>query len=210
LKKKNQNGFRRSRSTVSQVLTVRRIIEGVRTKNLEAVLLSVDFSKAFDSIHRGKMEQILRAYGIPNETVDAIMMLYKNSTAMVRSPDGDTDLFSITAGVLQGDTLAPYLCIICLDYVLRISVDKIKEKGLTLDRARSRRCPARTITDADYADDLALFADKVAETTSLLHSLEKAADGIGLHVNADKTEFMSFNQEGDIQSLSGNPIKKVE
>ena len=33
--------------------------------------------------------------------------------------------------------------------------------------------------DADYADDLALFADKVVEATSLLHSLEKPADSIG-------------------------------
>ena len=54
----------KNRSTIGQILTVRRIIEGVRAKNLEAVLLFVDFSKAFDSIHRGKMEQILLAYGI--------------------------------------------------------------------------------------------------------------------------------------------------
>ena len=87
--RRNQNGFRKNRSTGSQILTVRRIIEGVRARNLQAVLLFVDFSKAFDSIHRGKMEQILLAYGIPKETVDAIMMLYKNTRAKVRSPNGD-------------------------------------------------------------------------------------------------------------------------
>ena len=67
--RKNQNGFRRNRSVTSQILTVRRIIEGVRAKNLKAVLLFVDFSKAFESIHRGKMEEILLAYGISTETV---------------------------------------------------------------------------------------------------------------------------------------------
>ena len=45
---KNQNSFRRNRSTNSQILTIRRILEGVRAIN--------DFTKAFDSIHRGKME----------------------------------------------------------------------------------------------------------------------------------------------------------
>lgn len=208
--RKNQNGFRKSRSTVSQILTVRRIIEGVKSRNLEAVLLFVDFSKAFDSIHRGKMEQILLAYGIPNETVKAVMMLYNNSTAMVRSPDGDTDFFEITAGVLQGDTLAPYLFIICLDYVLRTSVDKLQEHGLTLNRQKSKRHPAKIITDADYADDLALFADTTAKAELLLHSLEKAASGIGLYVNADKTEYMSFKQDGDIKSLANKPIQKVD
>ena len=70
--RKNQNGFRRNRSPTSQILNIRRILEGVRTKNLQATLIFVDFTKAFDSIHRGKMEQILLAYGIPKETVAAI------------------------------------------------------------------------------------------------------------------------------------------
>ncbi len=96
-------------------------IEGVRAKNLQATLLFVDFTKAFDSIHRGKMEQILLAYGLPKETVAAIMILYRNTKVKVRSPDGDTEYFDIVAGVLQGDTLALYLFIICLDYMLRTS-----------------------------------------------------------------------------------------
>ena len=68
--RKNQNGFRRNRSTKSQILTIRRILEGLRAKNLQATILFVDFTKAFNSIHRGKMEQI------PKENVAAIMMLY--------------------------------------------------------------------------------------------------------------------------------------
>ena len=119
--RKNQNGFRRNRSTTSQILTIRRILEGVRAKNLQATLLFVDFPKAFDSIHREEMELILLGYGLPKETVAAIMILYRNTNVKVRSPDGDTEYFDIVAGVLQGDTLAPYLFIICLDYVLRFT-----------------------------------------------------------------------------------------
>ena len=77
--RKKQNGFRRNRSTTSQILTIRRIVEGVRAKNLQATLIFVDFTKAFDSIHRGKMEQILLAYGIPKETVAAITILHRNT-----------------------------------------------------------------------------------------------------------------------------------
>ena len=51
------------------------------------------------------------------------MMQYKNTKLKVRSLDEDTDYFDIVAGVLQGDTLAPYLFIICLDNVLRTSID---------------------------------------------------------------------------------------
>ena len=104
--RKNQNGFRRNWSTTSQILTIHWILEGVRAKKLNATILFVDFSLAFNSIHRGKMEQILLAYGLPKETVTAIMILYKNTKVKVRSMDGDTDYFNIVAGVLQGDKLA--------------------------------------------------------------------------------------------------------
>ena len=100
-------------------MAIRRILEGIRAKNQQATLLFLDFTKAFDSIHRGNMEQILLAYGLPKETVAAITILYWNTKVKVRSPDVDTEYFDIVAGILQGDTVAPYLFIICLDYVLR-------------------------------------------------------------------------------------------
>ena len=72
--------------------------------------------------------------------------------------------------------------------MLRISIDKIKENGFVLRKKRSRRYPAKTITDAEYADDIAILANTSAQAETLLHTLEWAAAGIGLHVNAHKTE----------------------
>ena len=178
-------------------------------KNLQVTLIFVDFTKAFDSIHRGKMEQILLAYGLPKETVAAITILYRNTKVKVRSPDRDTEYFDIVAGVLQGDTLAPYLFIIGLDYVLRTSIDKIRENGFELTKKRRRRYPATTITDADYADDSPILANTPDQAETLLHSLERAAAGIGLYVNAHKTEYMCYNQTGDISTLDGTPLKLV-
>ena len=126
------------------------------------------------------MEQILLAYGIPKETVAAKTILYRNTKVKVRSPDGDTEYFDIVAGELQRGTPAPYLFIICLDYVLRTSIDKIRENGFELTKKRSRRYPATTITNADYADDIAILANTPDQAKTLLHSLERAATSIGL------------------------------
>ncbi len=52
----------------------------------------------------------------------------------------------------------PYLFIICLDYVRRTSIDKIKENGFKLTKGKSRRYPAKTYTESDYVDDIALLA----------------------------------------------------
>ena len=203
--RKNQNGFRRNRSTTSQILTIHRILEGVRAKNQQATLLFADFTKAFDSIHKGKTEQILLAYGLPKGTVAAITILYRNTKVKVRSPDGDTEYFDIV--VLQGDTLAPYLLFICLDYVLRTSIDKIRENSFELTKKRSRRYPSKTITDAD---DTAILANTPNQAETLLHSLERDAAGIGLHVNVHKTEYICYNQTGDISTRDRTSLKLVD
>ena len=112
--------------------------------------------------------------------------------------------------MLQGDTLAPYLFIICLDYMLRTSIDKMEDNSFKLAKEKSRRYPAQTITDSDYTDDIAFQANIPAQAESLLHSLEWAAAGIGLHVNADKTEYLCFNQRGDISTLNGSSRNLVD
>ena len=77
---------------------------------------------AFDSIHRSMMMKILKAYDVPPRLLAAINKLHENTRARVITPDVETELFQIIAGVLQGDTLAPYLFAIILDYVMRTNI----------------------------------------------------------------------------------------
>ena len=146
-------------------------------------------------------------YSLPKETVAAIMMLYKNMKVKVRSPDGDRLLW-------HGSRCATrrYISsiIICLDNVLRMSIDLMKDNGFKLAKERSRRYLAQTIMDADYADDMALLANTPAQAETLLDCLERAAGGIGPHVNADKMEYMCFNERGDISTLKGGLLKLVD
>ena len=109
-----------------------------------------------------------------------------------------------------GETLAPYLFIIFLDYVLRTSIDKIKENCFKVKKDRSRRYPTKTITDAVYANDIVLLANAPTKAETLLHTLERVALGIGLHVNAHKAEYICFNQIGDISTLYGSSLKLVD
>ena len=85
----------------------------------------------------------------------------------------------------------------------------MKDNGFKLTKQRSRRYPAQTIMDANYTNDIALLANTPAQAKTLLHSLECAVAGIGLHVNADKTEYMCFNQKSNISTLNGSSLKLV-
>ena len=86
----------------------------------------------------------------------------------------------------------------------------MKENGFTLKKTRSRRYPAQTITDADYTDDIMLLANTPIQAESLLQSLEQATSDTGLHVNADKTEYMRFNKKEDISTLNNSSLKLLD
>ena len=76
-----------------------------------------------------------------------------------------------------------------------------------LAKERSRRYAAQTITDVDYADDIAFMANTLTQAESLWHTLKQEAAGIS---NVDKTEYMRFDQSGDISTLKGGPLKLVD
>ena len=75
LLRKNQNGFRRGRSTISQILSIRRILEECRKYNKEITLCFVDFQKAFDTISREKIFEIIHLYGIPEKITKAVRVM---------------------------------------------------------------------------------------------------------------------------------------
>lgn len=81
-----------------------------------------------------KLFCFLFSFQPPN--VSAVNILFTNTTVQVQSPD--TDFFEIMTGVLQGDTLAPYLFIIVLDYSLRLATDDEQIMDYLLSKAKNR------------------------------------------------------------------------
>ena len=80
---------------------------------------------------------------------------------------------------------------ITLDYLLKTSIDENKDLGLTLSKQRSRRYPASKITDADYADDLVIFADSRRNADKLLNILVESGKIVGIKVIVKKTQHMN-------------------
>ena len=189
---------------------MRRLLEGARSRNIPAALLFIDFKKAFDSIHRGTMLKILRAYGIPDNIVDLIGVMYTDTKAQILTPDGMSELFDILAGVLQGDTLAPYIFIIVVDYCMRQALDAHPELGLTLTPARSRRVKSVHFSDVEFADDIGLIADSIADIQSILSRVESAANAVGLYMNVGKTKYMTANIMGPDVPILGNSGDRIE
>ena len=95
---------------------------------------------------------------------------YTSLCAKVVSPDGDTDYFKITAGVMQRDTLEPFLFVILLDYASRKAINgRELELGLTLIERRGRRYPPVYICGLNFTDDFVLFFNEIQQAKQLRH-----------------------------------------
>ena len=75
--------------------------------------------------------------------------------------------------------------------------------------AKKQKVPCKNNYRRRLRHDITILANTPNQADTLLHSLERAAAGIGLHVNAHKTDYMCYNQTGHISTLDGTPVKLV-
>lgn len=212
----SQSGFRRFRSVDEQAASLVHIISTLKRlqdKNYAFVVNFLDFAKAFPSTSWVAIRGALAAFQVPQEIIDAIMVLYdpQQLRAFVATPDFDTDFFPLTTGTMQGDTLAPYLFIVVLDRVLDAAFHQISqidpEYGILLKNAsgtRSRPGLAQEVrlADLDFADDIALLtlatttAEAVRKAQLMLDTVAEYASRANLFMKPgeNKTAIMVFGQ----------------
>jgi hypothetical protein len=187
----NQNGFRPHRGTQGHILSHSRIAELVRLRswNKQVALLYVDFSAAFDSVYWGSIENVLMLKGVAPELIMAMMALYKGATTVVRTPEGPTDPLPISAGVLQGDTLAPYLFIIMVDEIMREVDRRTGHHGTTFQNSNGQDLK---VFDLNYADDIVIAVGDCSKTQEVLTAIQEESIKFGLKINCapGKTEIV--------------------
>ena len=159
--------------------------------NITASLVFLDFRKAFDALHRSSIPVILSQYNVPNCLISDINQMYSDTSACVSTELGPTEWFKTTSGVLQGDTLSPYLFIVLLDYALKKTLQD--DVGFVVCKRNGRRHPAIHIGVLEYAD-ICLLAESIDDVECSLHRLEDSAVEICLKINHNKTKMMHLGQ----------------
>ena len=125
--------------------------------------------------------------------------------------DREADPFNLSAGVLQGYTLALYLLVLVVEYILRCAVPD-NSHGFIISPCvgiRSRTSsPAVAVSDLDFADDIALLSHNHGDA---LTSVEQEALTVGLKINRKKSEYMlvdDFKADPGLSVIEG-PIART-
>ena len=105
----HQCGFRRNRSTIDHILSIRQILEKKWEYNEEVHQHFIDFKKAYDSVRREVLYKIPIEFGIPRKLVSLVKMSLSETYSRVRVGKNVSDRFLISNGLKQGDTLSPLL-----------------------------------------------------------------------------------------------------
>ena len=180
--REEQAGFRKNRSTIDQIATLRIIVEQSIEWKSSLVVNFVDYEKAFDSLDRTTLWKIMRHYGIPGKLVTLVKELYEGSSCRVLHEGQLTDSFNIITGVKQGCILSPFLFILAIDWLMKETTSGGRN-GIQWTQ----------LEDLDFADDLALLSHKHAQMQEKTSELDILSRSVGLQIHPGKSKIFKVS-----------------
>jgi sorting nexin-29 len=178
-----QCGFRHNRSTTDHIFIIRQILKKKWEYNEAVHQLFIDFKKAYDSLRREVLYNILIEFGIPMKLVKLIKMCLSETCNRVRVAKHLSDTFPIKNALKQGAGLSPLIFNFSLEYTIRRV--QTNQEGLQLNGT----------------DQLLVYADDVNMLGGSVHSIKKNAEDlmiaskeICLEVNGEKTKYMIMSR----------------
>ena len=216
--RENQCGFRRNRSCVDQIYSLRNIIHQCIEYNLPLKANFIDFKSAFDCISRDFIWAAFRHYGLPEKYIRVIQAFFEGTMIAVRHEGELSEWFPVLSGTGQGDIHGPPIFNIVINWAAQLAeTNKTVSKGLILREGGGSE--EDWVLDLDYADDMSVLdgsEEGLQESTDLLAHFAGYA---GLRINAKKTKTMVFSKElsqrpyteaGTVNiSIEGDPVEQV-
>ena len=197
-----QGAFKRNRSCIDQMFTLRQLGEKVIEKNKKMVMVCVDLEKAYDKVNRGLLWQVIDAYGVRGRLARAVKSLYVGCEACVRVLGENSEWFKVKQGVRQGCVMSPWLFNIFIDNTIREARESFVG-GVELRE--------NTVQLLLFADDLLLVTEEEEDTQTNLRVINEVMQKWRLKINQKKTNVMAVCRGGSTVDMSVNnePIEVV-
>ncbi|XP_015120510.1 uncharacterized protein LOC107043490 [Diachasma alloeum] len=205
----SQQGFRRGRSYTDAIFSLFTAIHlQLRLDKREVYAVLVDFKKAFDSIPHENLWRKLRDIGVSSKVINILISLYSQANVQIRSQGQLSNMFEVTEGVLQGETLSPLL------FLLYISDFE--------SFFRSRGCSGINLNGRSdilmqlFADDAVFLADTHVRLGKILETFHAYCSDQDLAVNTSKNQILTLTKAGiprrinvNFTKYNGTPLQQV-
>lgn len=213
---KEQAGFMQNRGCSDATSTLKITLQNLKASNHDSFVLFVDIVKAFDSVNREMLWQILKKYGIPPIAIKCIEKMYTNIQIHLNIGTAQTS-FKSTSGVKQGDNLAPVLFL----FVIQAAIDTMHKhwpttlpplqwfptsKSFLNKRSQNKNSHTLDHKDTFYADDSAFIFLSEEDLIKGTEFVNNTFQSFGLQVHLgdkatntkSKTEAMYFPSDPNI------------
>jgi len=216
----SQCGFRSGRGTMDMIFCLRQTQEKCIEQNMPLYAVFIDFTKAFDTVARVRLWEVLAKFGCPPKFVNIIKSLHTGMQAHVAQGNSHSKEFEVTNGVKQGCVLAPTLFSLYLTAMLEVAFDGAREGVYIQTRHNAdlfnvshfkakTKTSQKIVRDMLFADDSALVTHDARSMQELVDRFSETADRFGLKINIKKTECM-YQPVKNIPSVPIPDIIKVK
>jgi len=148
---KGQAGFRKDFRTIDNLFILRTLTEQARFQKKKLYTCFVDFKKAFDTVPRDLLWQVLEGFGISGQLLECLRSMYRQDQACLHHPkEGLTPTFLCRIGVKQGCPLSPLL--------FGLFIDGLEKQLNALEGDAPPMLGPLAVCLLLYANDLALMS----------------------------------------------------
>ena len=200
-----QNGFRKDRRGTDNIYSIKAIQEKYRKENKELYCAFLDIEKAYDTVDRNILYEILKRIGLGKKTINIIKSLYRNTQMNFNWKGIEIENVKSDRGLRQGCTLSPLLFALYIEELTR----RIKNTKGGIDINKDK------LKILLFADDIILLAENKEELQNLLNEIHKYSTETNMKFSPEKSKYMIINEKetdktNEEITLGQIPMEKVK
>jgi hypothetical protein len=189
----SQTAYIPGRSVIDNIRSNMYVKDHCKKKGINAILVSLDAKKAFDSVSHEYIEEVLLNYGFGPKLRNTFQVLYKDITARVLVNGHFSSKIRIERGVKQGDALSCAIFILCIDPLIRNLNKNKKIIGISMKTKMSNKRFEHK--SSGYADDISIICRDSRECLEgIFEEYQRLTRRSGLELNAEKTEILRLSE----------------